>query len=505
MTIFWLVILLLAGGGIAWLVGLARPDWSRWVSIVTLMIGGVLIYRIWTAGASVQGPGDVEWYAQVMFPWIPRFGISVFMAMDGLSLLLVALTLFLGIVAVVSSWTEITERGGFFQFNILWTLAGVVGVFTSFDLFLFFFFWEVMLIPMYFLIAIWGHEDRSYAAMKFFLFTQISGLVMLLAIVGLVYVHYDASGGITFNYYELLGSESAAGNLAFWLMLGFFLAFVVKLPSVPFHTWLPDAHTQAPTGGSVILAGILLKTGAYGLIRFVVPLFPESAMQFRWPAMLLGALSVVYGGYMAYSQSDFKRLVAYSSVAHMGFVLLGVFVWNQLAVQGAVMQMIAHGLSTAALFMMAGAIQERIHTREMGSMGGLWMRAPRMGAVAMFFVVASLGMPGLGNFVGEFMVLLGAFQVDVPLTFFAALGLVVAAVYALSLMKRTVQWHPGQRGEATGGAVEGTTTFADFGFREMSVMVLMMIGLVWLGIYPRPVLEISGPVVEGLRVIGAMP
>ena len=503
MIIFWLVVLLLVGGGIAWLVGLARPGWSRWISIVTLLIGGVLVYQVWSAGASIQGPGDAQWYAQVMLPWIPRFGISLYMAMDGLSLLLVALTLFLGVVAVVSSWTEITERGGFFQFNILWTLAGVVGVFTAFDLFLFFFFWEVMLIPMYFLIAVWGHEERGYAAMKFFLFTQISGLVMLLSMLGLVYVHYSASGALTFDYFELLGSESAAGDLALWLMLGFFVAFVVKLPGVPFHTWLPDAHTQAPTGGSVILAGIMLKTGAYGLIRFVVPLFPEAAMQFRWPAMLLGALSVVYGGYMAYSQSDFKRLVAYSSVSHMGFVLLGVFAWNQVAVQGAVMQMIAHGLSTAALFMMAGAIQERIHTREMGNMGGLWMRAPRMGAVAMFFVVASLGMPGLGNFVGEIMVLVGAFQVHVGITFFAALGLVVAAVYALSLMQRSFQGRPAEG--AAEGVTDGATTFHDFGFREMSVMALMMLGLVWLGIYPQPVLDISGPVVEGLRVMGAMP
>jgi len=497
--IFWLVTLLLAGGGIAWLVGLTRPHWSRWISIVTLLIGGVLVYEIWTA-MPVAGEADLEWYAYVKLPWIPRFGISAFLAMDGLSLLLVALTLFLGIVAVVSSWTEIEEREGFFQFNILWTLAGVVGVFTAFDLFLFFFFWEVMLIPMYFLIAIWGHEDRSYAAMKFFLFTQVSGLLMLLAIVGLVYVHYDASGDISFNYFDLLGSEAAAGGLAMWLMIGFFIAFIVKLPGVPFHTWLPDAHTQAPTGGSVILAGILLKTGAYGLIRFVVPLFPESAMQFRWPGMLLGAISVVYGGYMAYSQSDFKRLVAYSSVSHMGFVLLGVFAWNQVAVQGAVMQMIAHGFSTAALFMMAGALQQRLHTREMDRMGGLWMRAPRMGAVAMFFVVASLGMPGLGNFVGEFMVLVGAFQVDVALTVFAALGLVVAAVYALSLMQRTFQ------GQAVaGGPAAQLTSFSDFGFREMSVMVLMMIALVWLGIYPQPVLDMSGPVVEALRAMGATP
>jgi NADH-quinone oxidoreductase subunit M len=325
--------------------------------------------------------------------------------------------------------------------------------------------------------------------MKFFLFTQISGLLLLFAILGLVYFNYATTGVITFSYTELLNAEIES-DVAFWLMLGFFVAFVVKLPSVPFHTWLPDAHTQAPTAGSVILAGILLKTGAYGLIRFVVPLFPEAAMQFRWPAMLLGAVSVVYGGYLAYSQSDFKRLVAYSSISHMGFVLLGVFAWNTIAVQGAVVQMVAHGFSTAALFMMAGALQQRLHTREMGEMGGLWGRAPRMGAVAMFFVVASVGMPGLGNFVGEFLVLLGAFQVDVPLTIAAAIGIVVAAVYGLSLMQRTFQGEPNASIES----------MADFGVREMSVMVLMMVALVWLGVYPETLLSISEPVVNGLGV-----
>ncbi|MCY4564218.1 MAG: NADH-quinone oxidoreductase subunit M, partial [Gammaproteobacteria bacterium] len=264
---------------------------------------------------------------------------------------------------------------------------------------------------------------------------------------------------------------------------------VVKLPGVPFHTWLTDAHTQAPTAGSVLLAGILLKTGAYGLLRFVVPLFPEAALDFRWPAMFLGAVSVVYGGYLAYSQSDFKRLVAYSSISHMGFVLLGVFAWNTVALQGAVVQMVAHGFSTAALFMMAGALQQRLHTREMGEMGGLWVRAPRMGAVTMFFVIASLGMPGLGNFVGEFMVLLGAFQVNMPLTIAAAVGIVVAAVYALFLMQRSFEGTPNP----------DVAEMADFGAREMSVMILMMVALLWLGVYPETLLGLSRPVLLAMN------
>jgi len=351
-----------------------------------------------------------------------------------------------------------------------------------------------MLVPMYFLIAVWGHEGRAYAAMKFFLFTQIGGLVMLLSILGLVYANYAASGVITFDYFKLLDA-SFDPRFGFWLMLGFFVAFLVKLPGVPFHTWLPDAHTQAPTAGSVILAGILLKTGAYGFLRFVVPLFPEAAYEFRFWAMGLGAVSVVYGGYVAFAQSDFKRLVAYSSVAHMGFVLLGVFAWNALAIQGAVMQMVAHGLSTAALFMMAGALQQRLHTREMGQMGGLWAKAPRMGALTLFFVIASLGMPGLGNFVGEILVLLGTFQVRPWLAFVAALGMVVAAVYALQLMQRSFQG----RGDPVGVAI------ADFGARELVVQLPLAAGLVWLGLFPQTVLDLSADSASRLTaLLGAL-
>lgn len=486
MSLLTLILFLLAGGGVAALASRWNVNAPRWISLAVLVSAGLWLLGTW------QGGTEQGLYAIYHQAWVPQFGISVQLEMDGLSLMLVALTLFLGLVAVVASWSEIKFRHGFFQFNLLWTLAGVVGVFTALDLFLFFVFWEVMLIPMYFLIAVWGHEQRAYAAMKFFLFTQISGLLMLLAIVALVYVNYRGSGVISFDYHTLLVAKIDP-DVAWWLMLGFFVAFVVKLPGVPLHTWLPDAHTQAPTAGSVILAGILLKTGAYGLIRFVVPLFPDAAEAFRWPAMALGALSVVYGGYLAYSQTDFKRLVAYSSISHMGFVLLGVFAANQLAAQGAIMQMIAHGFSTAALFMMAGALQERLHTRDMTQMGGLWKRAPRMGAVTMFFVVASLGMPGLGNFVGEFMVLMGAFQADVGTTVVAALGIVVAAVYSLSLMQRSFQGSPAEDAEP----------LADFGARELTVMGLMMIALVALGIYPQPVFDMAAPFVE--TFLGARP
>ena len=479
------VLLLLAAGVVAWASERLNGDAPRLVSVAAFVLG-----LAWAAMEWLAGPDAGGLYASQFIEWIPRFGINVVLEMDGLSLLLVALTMFLGLVAVVSSWDEVDTGKGFFQFNILWVMAGVVGVFTALDLFLFFFFWEVMLIPMYFLIAIWGHENKGYASMKFFLFTQISGLLMLLAILGLVFFHYAASGVVTFGYKELLGAEVGA-DARLWLMLGFFAAFATKLPAVPVHTWLPDAHTQAPTAGSVILAGILLKTGAYGLIRFAVPLFPEASREFAWWGMLLGAASILYGGAMAFSQSDFKRLVAYSSIAHMGFILLGVYAFNELGMQGAIVTMIAHGFSTAALFMMAGAIQQRLHTREMSNMGGLWIHAPRMGVMTLFFVVASVGMPGLGNFVGEFLALLGAFEANVPLTVAATVGIVVAAVYGLYLMQRSFQGEPNPQVQA----------MRDFGAREMSVMVLMMIGLVWVGVYPQPILEMSAATIATLGVL----
>ncbi|MBT5031028.1 MAG: NADH-quinone oxidoreductase subunit M, partial [Proteobacteria bacterium] len=276
-------------------------------------------------------------------------------------------------------------------------------------------------------------------------------------------------------------------GMANWLMLGFFIAFVVKLPGFPFHTWLPDAHTQAPTAGSVILAGILLKTGAYGLIRFTVPLFPDAALAFAPVAMLLGVAGVIYGAVLAFGQSDFKRLVAYSSVSHMGFVLLGVFAWNSLALQGAVMQMVAHGFSTAALFMIAGALQQRLHTRDMDKMGGLWHNMPRMGAVALFFALASLGMPGLGNFVAEFLVLLGLFAVNPWMTAVAALGLITAAIYSLVMMQKSFYGKPDTK-----------LVLEDFGFLEMTAMAVMIIALVWLGLYPQPVLDMVQPVLDSL-------
>ncbi len=477
MTLLWMIVILLAGGAAAWLLERRSVRMSRAACVAALALDLFIVLSLWLSAARPPGAPGTGWIAELRWAWIPRFGIGFHIALDGVSLILAALTIVLGLAAVAASWTEIRDRAGFFHFNLMWVLAGVLGVFFSLDLFLFYFFWELMLVPMYFLIAIWGHENRTYASIKFFLFTQLSGLFMLLSILGLVFVHYRATGVYTFDYGDLLRTPMARST-AFPLMLGFVAAFAVKLPMFPLHTWLPDAHTEAPTGGSVILAGLLLKTGAYGLLRFAIPLFPEASRAFAPAAMILGAAGILYGAILAFAQADLKRLVAYSSVSHLGFVLVGIYAGNEPGRQGAILQMVCHGLSTGALFILAGALQGRMHTRDMDRMGGLWDVCPRMGAAGLFFALASLGLPGLGNFVAEFLVLLGAWRVSVPVAAVSALGLVAATIYALEIIQRAFH----------GRNVRGWT-FPDFRVRELAVMAVMAALLLWIGLYPKHLLD----------------
>lgn len=484
MILIWLIGILLVAGIFAWLSSRWSTELPRWISLIAAVVDFILAARIWFGGGSSRSN---VWFDEVNYNWIPGFGIHFHLAVDGLSLLMLLLTFFLGIMAVLASWTEIRERVGFFHFNLMWVLAGIVGVFLALDLFLFYFAWELMLIPMYFLIVIWGHERRVYAAMKFFLFTQLSGLLMLIAILALYFIHHQTTGVFTFDYSELLGTELSPSS-ELWIMLGFFVAFAVKLPVVPLHTWLPDAHTEAPTAGSVILAGLLLKTGAYGLLRFVIPLFPHAAHEFTPVALVLAVIGIVYGAVMAFSQTDLKRLVAYTSVSHLGFVLLGIFSWNPLGLQGAIMTMICHGLSTGGLFILVGGLQERIHTRDLEKMGGLWSAAPRLSGTALFFGLASLGLPGLGDFVGEFLVLLGAYQISVTITVIASLGVLASTFYALRMVQRAFQ------GPNTAG-----WQLADLTPREGLMMAVMIASLLWLGFYPQPVLNTFSPVMDNLQ------
>lgn len=476
MMLLTFILVLMVGGLLAWMAGRVSPSLTRWISLAAVATDFVLACMMWSQyDGTIMS--DSAWIQTLDLPWIPSFGVSFHFAIDGLSLLMVMLTFFLGALAVLTSWNEIQYRVGFYHFNLLWVLAGITGVFLTMDLFLFYFFWEVMLIPMYFLIGIWGHENKQYAAYKFFIFTQASGLLMLLAILGLYFIHGNNTGTYSFDYFQLLGTEMSPGT-ARWLMLGFLAAFIVKLPVVPFHTWLPDAHSQAPTAGSLILAGLLLKTGAYGLLRFVIPLFPQASVEFAPWAMLLGVIGILYGAVLAFAQTDFKRLVAYTSVSHMGFVILGVFAFRELAVQGVIVQMIAHGISTGALFVLAGVLYERIHTRDIEKMGGFWPKVPFMGTIAMIFAMASLGLPGLGNFIAEFLILIGSWQASPTLTIFATIGLVAATAYSLRIMQKVFL-----------GQDRGSSELADLSLREKLIMIPMVIAIVWLGLFPQSVIN----------------
>ena len=489
MQLLGIIISLLGGGVLSLLVGRQSASASRWLSLVSLLVASMFYISLWLD--SVDPLATSIWLQHANWLWIERFGIHVLLATDGLGLILIGLTLLLGYVALLSAWHEINHRCGLFYLNFLFTLAGVVGVFSALDLFLFFVFWEVMLVPMFLIIAIWGHEGRRYAATKFFIYTQASSLLMLAAMVGLVLLNQQQTGIFSFSWFRLIQTDTS-GALGMWLMLGFYVAFLVKLPGLPVHSWLPDAHTQAPTPGSILLAGILLKTGAYGLLRFVWPLFPDAALTFAPFAMGLGVLSVVYGAKLAFAQDDLKRLIAYTSISHMGFISLGIFAWNHLSLQGTVMQMVGHGLSSAGLFAIAGLLQQRLHTRDLNQMGGLWGQLPKLSALTMLFAAAALGLPGLANFIGEFMVLLGVFQVQPWAASLSALGMILAPVYALLILQKGFFGAPAQ----------GQLEVLDLNSRELVMLGILALGLILLGFWPNLIFNISAAPVDYLLYLG---
>ncbi|MCJ8322117.1 MAG: NADH-quinone oxidoreductase subunit M [Colwellia sp.] len=458
---------LIIAGILAWYMEGVKKNSARWIAIYSAF--GFLVFFITSIISSPLSFSKLTVITRLS--WIKSLNIEYALALDHLSIVLLLLTLFLALVCILVSWQEITEKTGFYYFNLLATFAGIIGVFSATDLFLFFFFWEVMLLPMTALIAIWGHENRHFAAIKFFIFTQVSSLLMLVAIIAMAYFHFSQTGKISFFYQDWLALNVPI-ELSRYLMLGFFIAFAVKLPSFPVHSWLPDAHTQAPTAGSVLLAGVLLKTGAYGLIRFVIFLFPQASQEFAPVAALLGVISILYGAKMAFAQHDLKRLIAYSSISHMGFVMLALFSFNAIAYQGAIITLIAHGLSSAALFSMAGMIYARLHTRDLNEMGGLWNSAPRMGGFALVFAAAAFGLPGLANFVGEFLSLVGAYQVFPVMVIFAALGLIGSAIYGMLLFQQCFQ---GPK----------TSDIIDLSPRELVITSSLFLLLVVFGLFPN--------------------
>ncbi len=411
--------------------------------------------------------------------WIPSIGAEYFIGIDGLSILLILLTTFLTPLCVLISWNEIKKKTKQFYALLLILETGILGVFVALDLFLFYLFWEVMLIPMYFLIGIWGGPNRIYAAVKFFLYTIAGSLLMLVAILFVFNAHQNASGAPSFNLFELYDTQFPP-NQKFLLFLAFFAAFAIKVPIFPFHTWLPDAHTEAPTAGSVILAGVLLKMGTYAILRIALPMFPDMAQQAALPIIVLALIGIVYGALVSMVQPDVKKLVAYSSVSHLGFVVLGIFVFNQQGLHGASIQMVNHGLSTGALFLLVGMIYERRHTRMISEFGGIAKQMPIFFLLFLIVLLSSIGLPLLNGFVGEFLVLIGAYQSNLWYAIVGASGIIWGAVYMLWMFQR-LMFGPLDKQE--------NKELKDLDKREIAILVPIILVMFWIGIYSNPFLR----------------
>jgi NADH-quinone oxidoreductase subunit M len=427
---------------------------------------------------------------EVAIPWVSSWGIYYRIGLDGISLFMVILTAILLPLMVLGSWTYITERKKVFYAMLLALTAGVVGVFVAMDLFLFYVFWEMMLIPMYFLIGVWGGKDRLYAAIKFFLYTTVGSLLMLVGILYLFYRHQALTGAASFSYFDFLALPLTPGE-QLWLFAAFALAFAIKVPIFPLHTWLPAAHVQAPTAGSVILAGVLLKMGTYGFLRFALPLFPLGATDGRVVSlfMALGLIGIIYTAMVAAVQPNAKRLVAYTSVAHLGFAVLGIFAFNLQGIQGALVLMIAHGVSTPMLFFLLGMLYERTHSYEIEDFGGLAASIPVFAVMLVFAGLASIGLPGTGGFVSEFLVLVGTFRAHPWIALLASTGVIFAAYYMLPMVQKTVfnaLHKPSNR------------LLPDLGWREIGILLPLVAVILWLGVYPRPVLDRMEPSVTRL-------
>jgi NADH-quinone oxidoreductase subunit M len=449
-----------------------KEDAIRWIANIFAFAGFLVSVPLWFWYDS-QNPA---WQFTERAPWIPTIGASYFLGVDGFAVLLILLTTLMGFIAILSSWTAITERVKEFYIFMLVLQTGMIGAFVSLDFLLFFLFWEVMLVPMYFLIGIWGGGRRLYSAIKFFLYTLIGSVVMLLGILALYFYYHSVTGVYTFDI-TLYQQMSVPFDLQKWVFLAFFLGFAIKVPMFPFHTWLPDAHTDAPTAGSVILAAVLLKMGTYGFIRFSLPILPEATHYFVPMMVTLSIVGIVYGALVAMAQTDWKRLVAYSSVSHMGMVMLGMFALNPVGLVGSIVQQINHGISTGALFLIVGNVYERRHTREISDYGGLSKIMPVFAAVFLIMTMSSIGLPALNGFIGEILILQGVFVRDKMWAAFAASGIVLGAAYMLWLYQRTMF------GKIENPKNEG---LPDLNLREFATYAPLLVLAVWIGIYPAP-------------------
>jgi NADH-quinone oxidoreductase subunit M len=478
-----------------------RKEAIRWTTLVTTLVTfGISLWVLTMFNAS-----NVDLQLVAKYNWITVAGwnIQYHLGVDGLSILLVLLTAFLTPISILSTWTAVEERVKEFMVYFLLLEVGMTGVFLAQDLFLFYIFWEFTLVPMYFLIGIWGGPRRIYAAIKFFLYTMAGSILMLLAILWL-----GVNGG-TFSLPDLIEQGGIAPRLQWWLFLAFTAAFAIKVPMWPLHSWLPDAHVEAPTAGSIILAGVLLKMGTYGFVRFNLPLFPEASLKAAPWIALFATIGIIYGAMVSYAQKDVKKLVAYSSVSHLGFVMLGLFAMNPEGIAGAILQMVNHGISTGALFLLVGMIYEQTHTREIKVYGGLWKITPVFGTIMLIVALSSMGLPGLNGFVGEFTILLGAWGAGQNGIFYfgnvwfaaiSALGVIMAAVYILTMFQRMFL---GPQGEIVEEVKSHGHAIRDLNWREIATVVPLLIFIFWIGLYPAPFFDLMAPAVENL--VGMLP
>ena len=488
----WVLTALLAWPLIAGTVVLLIPArLAKYVALAASLVEFALSVPLWW---TFVPSGGIQLTAD--HAWIAAWGIHYTVGVDGISLFMVLLTTFLMPLSILGSWSYITKREPAFYTLLLVLTTGMIGVFVALDLFLFYVMWEVMLIPMYFIIGVWGGDNRLYAAIKFFIYTFLGSLLMLVAIL-VLYLHAgQASGVYSFGYTHLLSNAKDLGSVAWWLFGAFFLAFAIKVPLFPLHTWLPDAHVEAPTAGSVILAGILLKMGTYGFLRFALPFFPAVALNqtVQLIIVVLSLIGIIYGGLVAMVQPDFKKLIAYSSVAHLGFVMLGIWALTLQSVQGALLIMINHGISTGALFFLVGMIYERRHSRLLEAYGGIARVVPLFAAILTIVSLSSIALPGTNGFVGEFLVLIGSFRTYPIATALATTGVIVAAAYLLTALQRVI-YNPLSNPE--------NEKLTDLTPREITVLVPLVVLILWIGIYPKPFLERMEPssraLIEQLR------
>ncbi len=479
-----LLIALPAAGALALFLLPGRDQLLRMVALGTSLVTAVV-----AAALLVDFEvGDAGYQFLESKSWISSLGIRYTLGVDGISLFMVALTALLFPISLLASM-KIERRVRAYHGLMLLLEAGLMGIFLSVDLFLFFVFWELVLVPMYFIVGTWGYDRRIYAALKFFLYTAAGSALLLVGILTLAFLHAAAPGqDLTFDLRTLMAWEGLSPNTARWLFLAFFASFAVKVPLFPLHTWLPDAHTEAPTAGSVLLAGVLLKLGAFGFLRFSLTLFPQAAVDFVPLLLTLATVGIIYGAVVAAMQRDLKKLVAYSSVAHLGFVVLGIFALTIPGLQGGLFTMVSHGLTTGALFLLVGILYDRRHTRNIDDFGGVWKSAPRLGGVFLAVTFASIGLPGLSGFVGEFLALIGTFVIHRPYAVVSAVGVILAAVYLLWAFQRVFT------GEPTGENAK----IRDLDRRELATVVPLLALSLVLGVYPQPLLERVEPSVKAL-------